>query len=367
MLMAQNDVLFRGAGGVRLNNYIQMRLFAELWDDWFAQSHSRPLDSRVFLFRSDCPGPPNRGWKGCCSDLTVIPVAGDHHTMFDAEHLEGLVTRFVTAVQREAHFKTQQSAARSSLDITAPKRVFSNSDSIKAKVRQGFALHQQGSIEEAERIYEEILKQDPTCFDAQHHLGVLAVQSRQIQRGVELIAKAIELNPNVASAHNNLGHALSALKRHEEALASYDKAIALKPDFAQANHNRGNALITLERYEEALASYDKTIALKPRFAQAYNNRGNALNALKGQEEALASYDMAIRLKPDFAEAHNNRGNVLYDLGRHDEARVSYDRAIALKPSYAEAYSNRGNDLKNGTAMRRHSRATTRRGPEAAVS
>jgi thioesterase domain-containing protein/acyl carrier protein len=102
-LLAQNDVLFRGAGGVRLNKYIQMRLFAELWDDWFAKNgRSQRLDAPVFLFRSDCPGP--RGWKDCCSDLTVIPVAGDHFTMFDMEHLEGLVTSFVTAAQREAHF-----------------------------------------------------------------------------------------------------------------------------------------------------------------------------------------------------------------------------------------------------------------------
>jgi thioesterase domain-containing protein/acyl carrier protein len=101
-LLAQNDVLFRGAGGVRLNKYIQMRLFAELWDDWFAKNgRSQRLDAPVFLFRSDCPGP--RGWKDCCSDLTVIPVAGDHFTMFDTEHLEGLVTSFVTAAQREAH------------------------------------------------------------------------------------------------------------------------------------------------------------------------------------------------------------------------------------------------------------------------
>jgi thioesterase domain-containing protein/acyl carrier protein len=107
MLLAQNDVLFRGAGGVVLNNYLRMLLFAELWGNWFAQNgRSQRLDSPVLLFRADRPGPPDRGWKDCCSDLTVIPVAGDHITMFDAEHLEGLVTRFVTAVQREAQFKT---------------------------------------------------------------------------------------------------------------------------------------------------------------------------------------------------------------------------------------------------------------------
>src|SRR5262249_26225096 len=102
-------------------------------------------------------------------------------------------------------------------------------------------MHQQGNIAEAERIYKETLKQRPTYFDAQHQLGVLALQTFRMERGVEFIAKAIELNPNVAGAHSNLGYASSALSRHEEALASNDKATALKPDFAEAHNNRGNA------------------------------------------------------------------------------------------------------------------------------
>jgi thioesterase domain-containing protein/acyl carrier protein len=102
MFAARIGVLFRGAGGVRLNNYIQMQLFAELSAAWFAQNcRSRPLDSPVFLFRSGDPDPPDLGWTGCCSDLTVIPIAGDHYTMFDADHLDDLVIRFVTAVRRE--------------------------------------------------------------------------------------------------------------------------------------------------------------------------------------------------------------------------------------------------------------------------
>jgi thioesterase domain-containing protein/acyl carrier protein len=106
MRVARLDALFRGAGGVRLNGYIQMHLFAELWRAWFAQGrYSQPLHSPVFLFRSEDPGLPDRGWAACCTDLTVVPVGGHHLTIFDAEHLQGLVSRFVAAVRREAHSK----------------------------------------------------------------------------------------------------------------------------------------------------------------------------------------------------------------------------------------------------------------------
>ncbi len=218
------------------------------------------------------------------------------------------------------------------------------SAAIEGKFRQALALHQQGQLAEAEKLYHDVVQLLPTHFDARHMLGVIALQTQRLELGVDVISKAIALNPNVAAAYSNLANGLNELKRHKEAIANYDKAIALKPDFSEAYINRGIALREMKRSEEALASFDKAIALKPEFAEVRNNRGNALNAMKRHEDALASFDKAIALKPDYAEAHNNRGNTLNALKRHEEALASCDKAIALKSDYAEACNNRGNAL-----------------------
>ncbi len=206
---------------------------------------------------------------------------------------------------------------------------------LQARFNKGVALHQQGQLVEAERIYGEVLQQQPNHFGALHLLGVIAAQTRRTERAVELIRKAIGLNAKVAAAHNNLGSALLDLKRPADALASYDKAIALKPDLAEAHYNRGNALKNLKHSADALANYDRAIALKPDYAEAYYIRGNTLMELKRPEEAVASYDQAITLKPDYADAYKDRGNALRDLKRLEEALASYDRAIALKPDLTE--------------------------------
>jgi protein O-GlcNAc transferase len=213
---------------------------------------------------------------------------------------------------------------------------------LQAKLDQGWALHRQGKLADAECCYEEVLQRQPDHFAALHLLGVIARQTRRTERAVELSKRAIELNPKLAAAHSNLGNALMDLRRPAEALASYDKAIALKRDFAVAQNNRGAALRNLKRLAEALASYDRAITLKPDYAEAHNNRGNALMDLKRPAEALASYERAIALMPNFAEAHNNRGSALIELKGFMEALASCDRAIALKPDYAEAHYNRGN-------------------------
>jgi predicted O-linked N-acetylglucosamine transferase (SPINDLY family) len=215
---------------------------------------------------------------------------------------------------------------------------------LQVKFKQGFTLHQQGKLADAERIYGEVLQKQPNHFDALQLLGVIALQTRRLERAVELIQKAIGVNAKVAAAHSNLGFALKELKRPGDALVSYDKAIALKPDLAEAHYNRGGALQELNRSADALESYDKAIALKANYAQAYNNRGNTLMDLKRSADALASYDKAIALRSNFAEAYNNRGNALRALKRPADALASYDKAIALKPDYAHAYNNRGNTL-----------------------
>jgi len=217
---------------------------------------------------------------------------------------------------------------------------------LEARLREGFMLYQQGKLAEAERIYAQILEQQAKNFDALHFLGLLALQTNRIERGVALISEAIAIDSNKALAHNNLGIGFRELKRHAEALASYDRAITLRPDYAEAYYNRGLVLQDLQRPEEALASYDRAIALKPGFAEAYNNLGNALMDMKRPEEALASYDKAIALKPNYAGAYSSRGNALRDLKRPEEALTSHDKAIALKPDLAEAYNNRGNALRD---------------------
>ncbi len=207
-------------------------------------------------------------------------------------------------------------------------------------LQDGVALHQQGRLIEAARIYQEILKEDPNHFDARHLLGVIAYQTRQLDLAVEFISKAISINANFADAHSNLGNALKDLGRANEAVVSYDRAIFLAPDYADAHYNRGVALQELRRFDEAVSSYDKALSLKPT-SMMYGNRGVALQALKRHEEALASFDSAIALNPGDAMAYSNRAVALQELKRLDEALASFDKAIALHPDSAEAHNNRG--------------------------
>jgi protein O-GlcNAc transferase len=207
-------------------------------------------------------------------------------------------------------------------------------------LQRAVQLHQQGQLDQAGPLYEEILAAQPDHFEILHRLGILRYQQGRKPEALHYLNAALTVNPADVAALSNAGLISAAMGRPQEALANYDKALALKPDYVEALVNRGIALRNLNRPAEALASFDKALAFRPAYPEALSNRGNALRDLKRFGEALADYDKALALKPNYAEAFNNRGNALRDLKRIAEALASFDAALALRPDYAEAHYNK---------------------------
>lgn len=214
----------------------------------------------------------------------------------------------------------------------------------EALFQRALSLYQRSRFTDAKILCDAVMDLMPRNFKALHLLGLIAVQSKDAARAVELFEEAILCNPRNEIAHNNLGNALAAVGRLEASLASYNKAIAINRRYADAFYNRGNALAAQERYGAAIESYNKAIALKNDFVEAYFNRGNALVAVESRDLALKSYGRAISLRPGYAEAYLNRGSVLQELKEWSAAFACYNQAIALKPGCAEAHANRGTVL-----------------------
>ena len=87
--------------------------------------------------------------------------------------------------------------------------------------------------------------------------------SGKYEDALKIYDELIEQQPEKAKYHFMRGVALALMGRYEEALDSFDKAIALDPNYAAAYNNRGNALALMGRYEEALKDADKAIELNP--------------------------------------------------------------------------------------------------------
>ena len=218
-----------------------------------------------------------------------------------------------------------------------------------------------GEIEEAQKLYQNVLQAFPKNGRAQkglddlrqHHAPTTTqnppqellqrllghYQNGRFSDAEKLAVFMTQEFPRHQFAWKVLGAVLGATGRSSEAADANQTAVALSPKDAAAHNNLGNTLKELGRFDDAVISYKRAIALKPDFAMAYSNLGNTLKELGRLDEAETSYNQAIALKPDYAEAHYNLGNTLKELERFEDAETSYTQAIALKPDFAEAQNN----------------------------
>lgn len=219
---------------------------------------------------------------------------------------------------------------------------------------QALALHQEGQIVQARRLYSALLKQQPQHAEALHLMGVCAAQEGSFSAAIEWFDRALQLTPDHAAAYNNRGNAYLALQDLARALADYEAALALDPTYDEAYYNRGNVLVEQEDDEGALASFTCAIELNPYSVAAYHNRGLIWVRREQFDTALADFDHCLALQARHVDAHYNRGNVLAELELYEAALESFNHTVALKPQHINAHYNRGNmlfKLKNFDAAR----------------
>ncbi|MBR7800510.1 tetratricopeptide repeat protein [Undibacterium fentianense] len=193
-----------------------------------------------------------------------------------------------------------------------------------ALFQQAYGLHQQGKIQQAKLLYEQIIAMAPETSDAYLLLGVIAQQTRDSALAIRYFETVIQQQPNFAVTYCHMGVAQKSLGLRDQALKSYDQAIALDPRLADAFYNRGILRAEMRQYEAALQDYDAAIAVRPHYPEAYCNRGIALRQLHRLEEALASYQQALTLKPNLVDALYNRGLCWLQLGDFAQGWPAYE-------------------------------------------
>jgi tetratricopeptide (TPR) repeat protein len=211
-------------------------------------------------------------------------------------------------------------------------------------LNEAVALHRQGRLRDAEKIYTRVLKAAPDHFDALNLLGAVKIRLGRVGEAHRLLTTALKLRSDVPQVWANLGQVLYMLKRPKEALDCYDKAYALAPDNVDVLNGRANVLLSLGRAEESLEQFRELLARVPDHGEAHLNSGIAHAALGSMEEAIAEFDRALSIAPGHPVAHYNRGIALHDLGRYADAVDAHDSVLATAPEHPGAWLNRGRAL-----------------------
>ncbi|MDB2466823.1 tetratricopeptide repeat protein [Planktomarina temperata] len=191
-----------------------------------------------------------------------------------------------------------------------------------------------GDLEEAKRIYQDILVKFPKNKQAGD--GLKGLTGKTVGRASKVQSapkKELQLLINL--------HSQGRLK---QALQQTETLVQKFPYSAELFNIQGVVFEALGQLDQSIEAYNKALVIKSNYAAAYLNMGNSLRKKRQLEEAVQAYEKALRIRPKFGLAHFNMGITFHEQGRHQEAILAYNEALTITPNDAEIYYSIGISL-----------------------
>ena len=277
--------------------------------------------------------------------------------------------------------------------------------SIEEILIEAIQCHQSGELSKAESLYRKILQQVPNQPNANHNLGILALEANQPALSLPYFKLALEADPNEPLYWTNYieallhagefdvaklvlehgiqgglqGDTIDALVEKLCNTPSETRQIAPKlnqndqdePSTSHPVHSL-NEDLELTQFLSSLTSsntapdaqllnqlvtwfsvgqIEKAEVAASALTQQFPNHGfgwkllGALLQKRGDSEAAAAaMKNAVALMPEDVESLSNYGVILKDLGRLDEAKSAQESALNLQGNFAPAHYNLANIL-----------------------
>ena len=170
--------------------------------------------------------------------------------------------------------------------------------------------HKAGRIEEAARLYRELLQQSPNNVDAMRLLaGILAGRSSKVEEAEALLRKATSLAPDYALAFLDLGGILHDQYRYAEAMECLQRASRLQPQAAKPLYMLASTLAPAGRTAEALDTYREVLKRQPRHAGGRLGLGHTFKTMGRLREAIEAYRECVRIRPENGEVYWSLANL----------------------------------------------------------
>ncbi len=109
--------------------------------------------------------------------------------------------------------------------------------SVKKTMQLGIDALTNNKFQEAEKIFQTLVHEEPTNYEIIHLLGITYQLLNKIDEAIIYYKKTISLKPNFSEAHKNLGNMFYRLGEIDNAKPCYEKSIELDPNLNEAKVN----------------------------------------------------------------------------------------------------------------------------------
>jgi len=255
---------------------------------------------------------------------------------------------------------TYHSVGQELSNAARPMTVNPDNDS---ELKQGYILYRQGKLDQAEKVFLEILENDPDNYDARVNLGSVYFNKKLIDQAVNEYKTSIKLNPGKPQAFFNLGLIYNSLKDFEQALHFFKKADEVDPSNRTTLFFIGETYFNLNDYDNAFdaflsvwhfapesernlykiadiyrikenyeleAAVYKQILRRRKTSYGYFKLALALNQLNDRHGEIDAYKNALAINPDKTDVIYNLALAYRDENRLDESLEQFEKLIINK-------------------------------------
>jgi tetratricopeptide (TPR) repeat protein len=199
--------------------------------------------------------------------------------------------------------------------------------------RLGMIYYYVDSLNQAQKIFEQLIDQGDTHDLNYHFLGLIDSDRGNYEAAVEQFQEVTQRADSLPSGWLNLGYAYRKLKQPEKEIAAYEAGLSrvtdpdghLRIQFALGSTYEQNGY-----FDKAVQTFEELLKTDPNYHPALNYLGYML-ADKGTrlQYALQLVSKAVEISPRNAAYLDSYGWVFYRLGDYDKAVEYLKQAVEL--------------------------------------
>jgi Flp pilus assembly protein TadD len=197
---------------------------------------------------------------------------------------------------------------------------------------EGVAALKEGRTDEAEKIFQQLLRQGGRTPFALHNLGIVYQQRGDHTKAVTQFREAVRLQSAYGPSHLLMGVSLAALGKTTEAVSALERAVRLMPQEPQAHVQLARVYERADDWPAVVEQYQALRQLAPQEAEYAYQLGRAYSRLAGW-----SYQRIALLNPNSARLHQSLGQQYLLQGKTELARLSYQKAAQADPKLPEIH------------------------------
>jgi len=187
-------------------------------------------------------------------------------------------------------------------------------------------------LKRAQNEFNRALIINPKYYQAYNALGVIELNTGNLNKARQYFGRALEVDPNYATAIDNLGTVDYLQGNHDLAQKRFMKAISLNQNSSTAYFHLAQVYDKKSGYSKALDALDHSLRIKGNSSVAYNLRGEILKKQGNEAAAIESFKKSIALKPENTKPYVNLAKIYERRFDNELAIASLKSALAVNPA-----------------------------------